>query len=254
MKVSRWQKSLQSLTVRATASPAVLQHGAGYPIALRSPRPHRKAHAPYRLARHQRSAIVRASPPYLTPAVHVLIVDDHTLVRAGLCRLLQGFADVQVIAEASNAEQALELGAAAPSRTWCCSIFTARPQRPSSAFPDIRKHVPQARVVMMSMHDDCAHVRSALDRGAVASCSRTPHRRSWNWPYAPPTPGRLSLSPPLSAKMLAPLLSTERPTGVAALPPRQRQILRRLGSGQSTKEIAAELGISAKTVKPTGHG
>ena len=49
--------------------------------------------------------------------------------------------------------------------------------------------------------------------------------------------------------MLAPLLSTERPTGVAALPPRQRQILRRLGSGQSTKEIAAELGISAKTVE-----
>ena len=41
--------------------------------------------------------------------VRVLIVDDHTLVRAGLARLLQGFADVQLVAEASNAEQALQL-------------------------------------------------------------------------------------------------------------------------------------------------
>jgi len=41
--------------------------------------------------------------------VRVLIVDDHTLVRAGLSRLLQGFADVDVAAEASNAEQALQL-------------------------------------------------------------------------------------------------------------------------------------------------
>ncbi|MEG2981632.1 MAG: response regulator, partial [Stenotrophomonas sp.] len=41
--------------------------------------------------------------------VRVLIVDDHTLVRAGLSRLLQGFANVEVVADASNAEQALQM-------------------------------------------------------------------------------------------------------------------------------------------------
>ncbi|MCY1462874.1 Bacterial regulatory protein, luxR family [compost metagenome] len=49
--------------------------------------------------------------------------------------------------------------------------------------------------------------------------------------------------------MLAPLLSRARPTGIAALSPRQRQILRFLGNGRTTKEIAAELGISVKTVE-----
>jgi len=49
--------------------------------------------------------------------------------------------------------------------------------------------------------------------------------------------------------MLAPMLGRERPTGIAALSPRQRQILRQLGNGRTTKEIAAELGISVKTVE-----
>lgn len=191
---------------------------------------------------------MRAHPPYPTPAVHVLIVDDHTLVRAGLCRLLQGFADVQVIAEASNAEQALEL--AQQHHPDVVLLDLSLPGRSGlEALSDIRKHVPQARVVMMSMHDDCAHVRSALDRGADGFVLKDAAPQELELALRAAHSGQIFLSPPLSAKMLAPLLSTERPTGVAALPPRQRQILRRLGSGQSTKEIAAELGISAKTVE-----
>jgi DNA-binding CsgD family transcriptional regulator len=49
--------------------------------------------------------------------------------------------------------------------------------------------------------------------------------------------------------MLAPMLGREKPVGVAALSPRQREILRRIGSGQSNKEMAADLGISVKTVE-----
>ena len=87
---------------------------------------------------------MRAHPPYPTPAVHVLIVDDHTLVRAGLCRLLQGFADVQVIAEASNAEQALEL--AQQHHPDVVLLDLSLPGRSGlEALSDIRKHVPQAR-------------------------------------------------------------------------------------------------------------
>ncbi len=180
--------------------------------------------------------------------VRVLIVDDHTLVRAGLCRLLQTFGGVLVTGEASNAEQALEL--AVQQHPDVVLMDLSLPGRSGlEALSDIRRKVPQARVVMMSMHDDTAHVRDALDRGAVGFVVKDAAPQELEIALRAAHSGQVFLSPQISARMLAPMLGRERPTGIAALSPRQRQILRQLGNGQTTKEIAAELGISVKTVE-----
>lgn len=180
--------------------------------------------------------------------VRVLIVDDHTLVRAGLCRLLQTFSGVLVTGEASNAEQALEL--AVQQHPDVVLMDLSLPGRSGlEALSDIRRKVPQARVVMMSMHDDTAHVRDALDRGAVGFVVKDAAPQELEIALRAAHSGQVFLSPQISARMLAPMLGRERPTGIAALSPRQRQILRQLGNGQTTKEIAAELGISVKTVE-----
>lgn len=180
--------------------------------------------------------------------MRVLIVDDHTLVRAGLCRLLQGFAGVEVAAEASNAEQALEL--ALQHNPDVVLLDLSLPGRSGlEALSDIRTRLPQARVVMMSMHDDTQHVRDALDRGAAGFVVKDAAPQELELALHAACSGQVFLSPQISARMLAPAQGRERPIGIAALSPRQRQILRRLGNGQSTKEIAADLGISAKTVE-----
>ncbi|KRG87907.1 response regulator [Stenotrophomonas daejeonensis] len=180
--------------------------------------------------------------------MRVLIVDDHTLVRAGLCRLLQGFAGVEVAAEASNAEQALEL--ALQHHPDVVLLDLSLPGRSGlEALSDIRTRLPRARVVMMSMHDDTQHVRDALDRGAAGFVVKDAAPQELELALHAACSGQVFLSPQISARMLAPAQGRERPTGIAALSPRQRQILRRLGNGQSTKEIAADLGISAKTVE-----
>lgn len=180
--------------------------------------------------------------------VRVLIVDDHTLVRAGLCRLLQTFGGVLVTGEASTAEQALEL--AVRQHPDVVLMDLSLPGRSGlEALSDIRRRLPQARVVMMSMHDDTAHVRDALDRGAVGFVVKDAAPQELEIALRAAHAGQVFLSPQISARMLAPMLGRERPTGIAALSPRQRQILRQLGSGQTTKEIAAELGISVKTVE-----
>ena len=180
--------------------------------------------------------------------MRVLIVDDHTLVRAGLCRLLQGFAGVEVAAEASNAEQALEL--ALQHHPDVVLLDLSLPGRSGlEALSDIRTRLPRARVVMMSMHDDTQHVRDALDRGAAGFVVKDAAPQELELALHAACSGQVFLSPQVSARMLAPAQGRERPTGIAALSPRQRQILRRLGNGQSTKEIAADLGISAKTVE-----
>ncbi|MCH1909404.1 response regulator transcription factor [Stenotrophomonas sp. Y6] len=180
--------------------------------------------------------------------MRVLIVDDHTLVRAGLCRLLQTFGGVMVVGEASNADQALEL--AVLHRPEVVLMDLSLPGRSGlEALSDIRRRVPQARVVMMSMHDDTAHVRDALDRGAVGFVVKDAAPQELEIALRAAHSGQVFLSPQISTRMLAPMLGRERPTGIAALSPRQRQILRQLGNGRTTKEIAAELGISVKTVE-----
>ena len=180
--------------------------------------------------------------------MRVLIVDDHTLVRAGIGRLLQALPDVDVVAEACNGQQALDM--AAIHRPDLILLDLSLPDRSGlELLPLLRDSLPQTRVVMMSMHDDSGHVRDALDRGAAGFVVKDAAPQELELALQAAHSGQVFLSPQISARMLAPLLNRERPTGIAALSPRQRQILRRLGNGQNTKEIAVELGISAKTVE-----
>lgn len=180
--------------------------------------------------------------------VRLLIVDDHTLVRAGLTRLLEGFADIEVVAEASTAEQAIAL--AQEHHPDVVLMDLSLPGRSGlEALSEIRTQLPATRVVMMSMHDDANHIRDALDRGAAGFVVKDAAPQELELALRAAHAGQVFLSPQISAKMLAPLLTRAKPAGIPGLPPRQRQILRLIGNGFSTKEVAAELGISVKTVE-----
>ncbi len=192
--------------------------------------------------------MVPTFPQLRSVPVRVLIVDDHTLVRAGLTRLLQGFADVAVVAEASSAEEALiQYQQHLPD---LILMDLSLPGRSGLDALDMIKalgHTPP--VVMMSMHDDTDHVRDALDRGAAGFIVKDAAPQELEVALRAAHNGQVFLSPQISARLLAPMLGREKPSGMAALPPRQRQILRLLGQGLSNKEIASDLGISIKTVE-----
>ncbi|QDI03534.1 MULTISPECIES: response regulator [Xanthomonas translucens group] len=180
--------------------------------------------------------------------MRVIIVDDHTLVRAGLSRLLQTFTDVDVVAEASNAQQAVDL--ATLHRPDLVLMDLSLPGRSGlDALTDVLQTSPKTRVVMMSMHDDPVHVRDALDRGATGFVVKDAAPLELELALRAASVNQMFLSPQISSKMIAPMLGRERPVGVAALSPRQREILRQIGRGQNNKEIASDLGISVKTVE-----
>ncbi len=181
--------------------------------------------------------------------MRLLIVDDHALVRAGIVRLLQGQAGIDAVAEAQDARQALEQAVTFRPDIVLLDLSLAG-QSGLDAVAPLRKLLPQLRIVIMSMHDDQAHVRDAMERGCSGFIVKDAAPVELELALRAAAAGQVFLSPQVSAKMFAPAAPKLRPaSGVAALPPRQREILRELGRGLSSKEIAAVLGISVKTVE-----
>ena len=112
----------------------------------------------------------------------------------------------------------------------------------------IRAELPVTRVLIMSMHDDAQHVRSALERGAAGFVVKDAAPLELELALRTAAGGEVFLSPRLSSRMMAPLLGKPKAAGVESLSNRQRQILGMIGRGLSSKEIGAELGISVKTI------
>ena len=180
--------------------------------------------------------------------MRVLIVDDHTFVRAGLVRLLQGFDDVQVCGDASHAAEAVDMSLV--HRPELVLMDLSLPGRSGlDAMEDILAELPATRVLVMSMHDDPMHVRAALERGAAGFIVKDAAPLELELALRTAAAGQVFVSPRLSARMMAPLLGRGKAQGVDALSPRQRQVLSMIGSGLGNKEIGAELGISVKTVE-----
>lgn len=180
--------------------------------------------------------------------MRVLVVDDHTLVRAGIRRLLESFSGVEVVGEGSSAEDALAL--AALRQPDLILLDLSMPGRSGlDVLGDLRLRHPGVAVVIMSMHDDANRVREALDRGAAGFVVKEAAVAELEVALRAALAGQTYLSPQIASQMVGSLLGRERRTGVAALSPRQRDILGRIGRGQTTKQIAADLELSVKTVE-----
>src|SRR6478672_7444932 len=100
-----------------------------------------------------------------TKQIHVVVVDDHTLVRSGLRLLLEGESDVSVDDEAGDAEQAIRL--ARLHKPDVILLDVVMPGRSGlEAAPDILSAAPKAKILVLSMQDDPRYVREAFSAGA----------------------------------------------------------------------------------------
>jgi len=180
--------------------------------------------------------------------MRVLLADDHTLVRAGIRRLLEGLTDVEAVEEAQDASQALQI-----AQRWqpdVAFLDIAMPGRSGlDVLPEFRQLAPATAVVMMSMHADLAYVRSALERGARGFVVKDSAPAELELALRAAMAGETFLSPRLSSRMMGLNGAGSARNDLDALSPRQSEILRLMAKGRGTKEIAADLGISVKTVE-----
>ncbi len=170
--------------------------------------------------------------------ITVLLADDHALVRRGFRRMLEDDPGIQVVAEAANGAEAVEL--AQKFRPTVIVMDYAMPGLDGvQATHEIRRHFPEARVLILSMHADDNYIRNAIDAGAIG--------------YMLKNAVDIDLAAAvrkIAAGEMVGVPTPERPAEdkYDDLTPREKQILQLIAQGNSNKDIAQMLGLSVNTV------
>jgi DNA-binding NarL/FixJ family response regulator len=173
--------------------------------------------------------------------ITVLLADDHALVRKGFRRMLEDDRAISVVGEASDGNEAVRL--AVELRPKVTVMDCALPGISGiEAARQIRAKNPEAIVLMLSMHSEDTLVRQALEAGARGYILKNAIDLDLVAAVKRAAEGKMVLDPQL-AKPAA--LKGERDSG---LTPRELEILQHIVAGQSNKEIAAELNLSANTI------
>jgi len=171
----------------------------------------------------------------------VLLVDDHALVRRGFRRILEDDAEIEVIGEAGDGEEAVRL--AAKERPHVIVMDCAMPgMNGLEATRRILEARPDAAILMLSMHSEDTLVRQALDAGARGYILKNARDLDLANAVKRVARGEKVLDPQVAHPTA---LKGEREGG---LTPRELEVLQRIVAGKSNKEIAAELNLSANTV------
>ena len=182
--------------------------------------------------------------------IRILIADDHALVREGIRHVLDAEPGFEVVAEAANGREAVDL--ALVHRPDVVVLDITMPEETGlSAAARLRELLPSARVLLLSMHDQAEYVREGIRIGThgyilkdsagaeLRAAIRTVHAGGTF--FSPAVVRRLTTAAPVHAPAATVLLE--------ALTPRERDVLDGVARGLTNKAIGAELGISRRTVE-----
>lgn len=182
----------------------------------------------------------------------VLLADDHKLLRSGLKLLLQRNPDLLVVGEAADGEETLRLfGQLEPD---ILLLDLSMPNMDGmECLREIKSRRPDAKVIILTMHEDENYIRQAMQAGASAYVQKSAADTDLFKAIEAVQAGELYLSQQDSKLLLHVLLNREQETvdkqaPYVLLSPREREVLRLIAHGYSLAEVAERLSLSIKTV------
>ncbi|SPE50841.1 Two component transcriptional regulator, LuxR family [Verrucomicrobia bacterium] len=186
-----------------------------------------------------------------TNSIRVLLADDHTLVRAGIRALLEKLPGVEVVGEASDGREVLDLIKAQQPDVVLMDVSMPG-LNGLQALARITRDFPRVRVIILSMHPNDEYVWQALKSGASGYLLKRAATAELAEALKRVVGGEIYLSREIGSRFLKkfPLQQIAHSRSpLDQLTPRQREILQLLAEGQTTKAIALILKISDKTVE-----
>jgi two-component system response regulator NreC len=178
--------------------------------------------------------------------IHLLLADDHQLVRQGL-RVLLEQAGMVVLGEAADGLEALQLAHTHPPDVAILDIAMPHLNGLETA-RRLREAVPQTKIIVLTMHTEEAYVLEALQAGAGGYVLKTQAAVDIVQAIHTVIQGAIYVSPRIMhAVVQAYLHGATLP--LDPLTSREREIVQRIAEGQTTKEIAVDLELSVKTVE-----
>ena len=181
----------------------------------------------------------------------IVLADDHRIVRQGLHALLKAEADFNVVGEAGDGLEALELVRKLNPDVVVLDLMM-RGLNGLEAARQINKQMPQTKVIILSMYDDEGFVLEALSNGALAYVLKDAGSSELVQAVREVAAGHRYLSPPLSDRAIEAYQRVARAGPLdkyETLTTREREVLQLSAEGHTNSEIAARLGISVRTAE-----
>jgi DNA-binding NarL/FixJ family response regulator len=182
----------------------------------------------------------------------ILLADDHGLVRKGLRAVLESEADMQVVGEAADGSQAVQMAAELRPNVLVMDIAMPRLNGIDAADQIIRKH-PDTAVIILSMYSDEEYVMRALTAGVKGYLLKDTAEAELVNAVRAVAEGKPFFSPEIAKTLLDDYLRQLRQRGLTdsydLLSDREKEVLHLLAEGKTNKEVATVLQLSPYTVE-----
>ena len=180
--------------------------------------------------------------------IRVIVADDHHLVRQGIRALLENADDIEVVGEAENGQEALELAERLVPDVLVMDISMQR-LNGILATERIRAQRIPTRVLILSMHADGSLVRQALRKGAKGYLLKRSVVEELLLAVRAASRGETYLSPSISESVLLDLRHQDQTSLYNKLTPRELEVLQLIAEGKTNRTIAETITVSVKTVE-----
>ncbi|WP_256438980.1 response regulator transcription factor [Virgibacillus sp. MSJ-26] len=184
--------------------------------------------------------------------ITILLCDDHAVVRMGLKMLLNHHPEMEVVAEASEGNEAIKKSLELKPDVILMDLSMPNGKDGLSATSELKKMLPESAILILTMHDDDEYLFRAIQAGASGSVLKSAPHEELLTAIRTVSTGEAYLSPVATKKLMEEYLGNVQQGDTDTfnlLSDREKEVLALIAKGYSNREIAEQLIISVKTVE-----